>query len=80
MPPDPRVYRAGGSWRVLILLLLLATIIGQGHAAAWVVTSDADTADAGTLRWAILQANANPGLDEVRAGQGGAGHSRRRRR
>jgi hypothetical protein len=47
-----------------LLLLLLATAV---HADVFVVTSDQDTDTNGTLRWAIGQANALPGPDEVTA-------------
>src|SRR4051812_31460469 len=45
--------------RKVFALLLVAS--ASLHAATYTVTSNADTGAAGTLRWAIDQANANSG-------------------
>ena len=48
-----------------LLLLLLLVLATGARANLYVVTSDQDTDVNGTLRWAIGQANARPGPDEV---------------
>ncbi len=52
-----------------IILLAFGTV----HAATFWVTSTADNVNPGTLRWAITQANANPGPDSIHFGISGAG-------
>ena len=47
--------------RIALVLLLLAS---SAHAATYTVSSSADSG-AGTLRQAILDANANPGADNI---------------
>ena len=45
----------------LRIFALLCLVPLAGEAATYSVTSTADTGAAGTFRWAIAQANANPG-------------------
>ena len=54
-------------------LALLAASWGSAQAATFTVTNT-DDSGAGSLRQAILDANANPGLDTIAFDIGGVGH------
>ena len=51
----------------LAVAVLVAALMALARAATFTVTDPSDALTAGTLRWAITQANANSGPDEVRA-------------
>jgi hypothetical protein len=48
---------------LMMLVLLVAGGIGASFANTYTVTNTTDNTSTGSLRWAITQANANPGFD-----------------
>ena len=58
--PPPRPSRARFA-RFAWALGSLGLVVFARAQSTYTVTSTADTGEAGTLRWAIAQANANPG-------------------
>ena len=61
--------------QMLAFVLVTVIVNATSYANTYTVTSTSDNTTSGTLRWAISQANANPGLDLINFNIGTSGNT-----